>query len=179
MTQPNSFKVSRLALAAMLVAVMMVLGYIESLIPIGGVPGMKLGLANSVLLLALYWLGIRISIQLMLIKVFLSGFLFGNLMAIQYSLAGGVLSLLVMILLTHTVRGFSPIGAGIAGAVMHNVGQVLVAMLVLQTSQLMYYLAVLVLVAIATGAVTGTVAQMLMKHLRYTPYARPKQGKTA
>ena len=155
---------------------MMVLGYVESLIPIGGVPGIKLGLANSVLLLSLYWLGIPISIQLMLVKVFLSGFLFGNLMAIQYSLAGGVLSLLIMTLLIYAVRGISPIGAGIAGAVMHNVGQVMVAMLVLQTSQLAYYLAILVLVGIVTGAVTGTVAQLLMKHLRSTPFAlKPKR----
>ncbi|MHC1786665.1 MAG: Gx transporter family protein [Christensenellales bacterium] len=169
MSRGNDVKVSRLALAAMLVAVMLVLGFIESLIPLGPVPGIKLGLSNSVLLLSLYWLGIPLSIQLMLVKVFLSGFLFGNLMAIQYSLAGGVLSLLAMILLIYGVKGFSPVGAGIAGAVMHNVGQVLVAMLVLQTTQLLYYLAILVLVGIATGAVTGSVATLLMKHLRYTP----------
>ena len=161
-------KVTKLALSAMLVAVMLVLGFVESLIPVGSVPGIKLGLSNSVLLLSLYWLGIPVSIILMIAKVFLSGFLFGNLMAIQYSLAGGVLSLITMILLIYVVRGISPVGVGVAGAVMHNVGQVLLAMLVLQTSQLVYYMAVLVLVGILTGAVTGTVAKLLMKHLRYT-----------
>ncbi|NCB35246.1 MAG: Gx transporter family protein [Clostridia bacterium] len=156
---------NRLAMSAMFVAVMMVLSYIESLIPIGGVPGMKIGLANSVLLLSLYWLGIVISIQLMIVKVFLSAFMFGGFMALPYSLAGGVLSLAVMIILIYLVKGVSPVGVGVAGAVAHNAAQVGVAMLVLQTSQLVYYMAILIAVAIVTGALTGTVAKLLMYYL--------------
>ncbi|NLD02805.1 MAG: Gx transporter family protein, partial [Clostridiales bacterium] len=152
-------------MSAMFVAVMMVLSYIESLIPIGGVPGMKIGLANSVLLLSLYWLGIVISIQLMIVKVFLSAFMFGGFMALPYSLAGGVLSLAVMIILIYLVKGVSPVGVGVAGAVAHNAAQVGVAMLVLQTSQLVYYMAILIAVAIVTGALTGTVAKLLMYYL--------------
>lgn len=162
-----SRKANKLALSAMLLSVMMVLGYVESLIPIAGVPGIKIGLSNSVLLLSLYWLGIPISIQLMLMKVLLSAFMFGGVSAIPYSLAGGVLSLAVMILLIFVVKGFSPIGVGIAGAVMHNTGQILMAMLILALPQLLYYLAILTVVAIFTGALTGTVAQLLMKHLRF------------
>lgn len=162
-----SRKVNKLALSAMLLSVMMVLGYVESLIPIAGVPGIKIGLSNSVLLLSLYWLGIPISIQLMLMKVLLSAFMFGGVSAIPYSLAGGVLSLAVMILLIFVVKGFSPIGVGTAGAVMHNTGQILMAMLILALPQLLYYLAILTVVAIFTGALTGTVAQLLMKHLRF------------
>ena len=156
---------NRLAMSAMFVAVMMVLSYIESLIPIGGVPGMKIGLANSVLLLSLYWLGIVISIQLMIVKVFLSAFMFGGFMALPYSLAGGVLSLAVMIILIYLVKGVSPVGVGVAGAVAHNAAQVGVAMLVLQTSQLVYYMAILIAVAIVTGALIGTVAKLLMHYL--------------
>lgn len=156
---------NRLAMSAMFVAVMMVLSYIESLIPIGGVPGMKIGLANSVLLLSLYWLGIVISIQLMIVKVFLSAFMFGGFMALPYSLAGGVLSLTVMIILIYLVKGVSPVGVGVSGAVAHNAAQVGVAMLVLQTSQLVYYMAILIAVAIVTGALTGTVAKLLMYYL--------------
>lgn len=156
---------NRLAMSAMFVAVMMVLSYIESLIPIGGVPGMKIGLANSVLLLSLYWLGIVISIQLMIVKVFLSAFMFGGFMALPYSLAGGVLSLAVMIILIYLVKGVSPVGVGVAGAVAHNAAQVGVAMLVLQTSQLVYYMAILIAVAIVTGMLTGTVAKLLMYYL--------------
>lgn len=159
-------KVQRLTLSAMLVSVMMILGYIESQIPIGGIPGIKIGLANSVLLLSLYWLGIPASILLMLAKVFLSGLLFSGLgTSLWFSLAGGVVSLAVMILFIYGIKGVSPIGAGVAGAVMHNVGQVVVAMLLLQIPQLLYYLAILTLVGIGTGIVTGTVAKLLMHHL--------------
>ena len=126
---------------------------------------MKIGLANSVLLLSLYWLGIVISIQLMIVKVFLSAFMFGGFMALPYSLAGGVLSLAVMIILIYLVKGVSPVGVGVAGAVAHNAAQVGVAMLVLQTSQLVYYMAILIAVAIVTGMLTGTVAKLLMYYL--------------
>ena len=156
---------NRLAMSAMFVAVMMVLSYIESLFPVGGVPGMKIGLANSVLLLSLYWLGITISVQLMIVKVFLSALMFGGFMALPYSLAGGVLSLLVMILLIYVVKGISPVGVGVAGAVAHNVAQVGVAILILHTSQLIYYMAILVAVAIVTGGLTGTVSRLLMHYL--------------
>ncbi len=160
MTKTNS-----LALGAMFLAVMMVLGYIESMIPMGTIPGVKLGLSNSVLLLSLYWLGIPFSFPLMLAKVLLSGFLFGNPNAMLYSLAGGILSMLAMVLLIYGVKGLSPIGAGIAGAVMHNVGQVGVAALQLQTKGLLYYMAILMLVGVATGFLTGTVALQLMRYL--------------
>lgn len=155
----------------MFIAVMLVLGYIESLFSLGPIPGIKLGLANSVLLLSLYWLGIPISSQLMLAKVLLSGLLFGNLQTIQYSLAGGALSLLGMILMIYAVRGVSPVGAGIIGGVLHNVGQVLMAMLVLQTASLLYYMAILVLVGAVMGGITGTVVTQLK---RFLPYERRK-----
>ena len=158
-------KTSRLALSGMFVAVMMVLGYIESMIPFGVIPGIKIGLANSVLLLSLYWLGISISIFLMLVKVFLTAIMFGNFYTFWYSLAGGILSLLIMIVLIYLIEGVSPIGAGVAGAVAHNVGQIIVAMITFQTNKLLYYMAVLVLVAIMTGTMTGTVAKMLMHYL--------------
>ncbi len=163
-TMKNTMK---LALAAMLIAVMLVLGYIESMFSLGPVPGIKIGLSNGVLLLSLYWLGIPISVQLMLAKVVLSGLLFGNPMAMQYSLAGGVLSMAGMILALYVLKGISPIGAGIMGGVLHNVGQVLLAMVVLETMSLLYYMAILVAVGAVMGAVTGTVTQTLMRLLPY------------
>ena len=96
-------KTYRLALSALFVSVMMVLGYIESMIPIGSIPGIKLGLSNSVLLLSLYWLGIPTSFMLMLVKVLLSGFLFGNPLAMQYALGGGIVSMIAMILIAVSV----------------------------------------------------------------------------
>lgn len=157
-------KTRNLTLGAILIAVMLVLGYLESQLPVSPVPGIKLGLSNSVLLIALYWLGVRISFEIMLVKVVLLGFLLGNPMMIVYSLAGGTLSLTVMSLLTAR-QGVSAIGAGIAGGVMHNVGQVLVAMLILQTPSLVYYLGILMPVGAGMGLLTGTIAKMLMRYL--------------
>lgn len=152
----------KLALSAMFIAVMLVLGYIESMFSLGPVPGIKLGLSNGVLLLSLYWLGIPISLQLMAAKVVLSGLLFGNPVAMQYSLAGGVLSMAGMMLAIYVMKGISPIGAGIVGGVLHNVGQVSLAMIVLETTSLLYYMAILVVVGAVMGAITGTVARTMM-----------------
>jgi len=152
----------KLTLSAILVAVMLVLGYLESLLPVSSVPGIKLGLSNCVLLLSLYWLGTAVSFEMMVVKAVLLGLLLGNPMMIVYSLAGGTLSLTVMSLLAGR-RGVSPVGAGIAGGVTHNVGQVLVAMLILQTPSLVYYLAVLMPVGAGMGLITGSVATILMR----------------
>ncbi|MEA4999323.1 MAG: Gx transporter family protein [Candidatus Limiplasma sp.] len=157
-------KTGKLTLAAILVAVMLVLGYLESLLPVSPVPGIKMGLANSVLLIGLYWLGVGMSFEIMLVKVVLLGLMLGNPMMIVYSLAGGLLSLAGMSLLAGR-GGVSPIGAGIAGGVLHNVGQVAVAMLILQTPSLLYYLGILMPVGAAMGLMTGTVAKALMRHL--------------
>lgn len=153
----------RVSLCALLVALMLILGYIESLIPIGTIPGIKLGLSNSVLLLSLWWLGIPVTVCLMLAKVILSGLLFSGVNAMLYSLAGGILSLIVMSVLYGTGFGFVP--TGIAGGVFHNVGQVGLAMLILETDKLVYYMGVLMLVGLGTGFVTGTLASALQKRI--------------
>ena len=155
--------VRRLTLSAMLVAVMLMLGYVESLIPTG-VPGVKLGLSNSVLILAMLWLGAPNAFLLMVAKVLLSGVLFSGVGAMLYSLAGGVLSMLTMILLLR-VGHFHPIAVAVGGAVMHNVGQVALAMWMLKTAELVFYMAALMLVGVVTGFVTGTLAHILEKRL--------------
>lgn len=153
-----------LSLSALLVAVMLILGYIESMIPIGTIPGIKIGLSNSVLLLGLYWFGVPATFCLMLVKVTLSSLLFSGFSAMIYSLAGGVLSLAVMSIL-YKIGGFSPVTIGMAGGAFHNIGQVGMAMLVLETDKLVYYMAILMLVGLGTGFVTGTVARLLMNRL--------------
>lgn len=153
----------RLALAALLVTVMLMLGYVESLIPTG-VPGVKLGLSNSVLILAICWLGVPWAFGLMLVKVLLSAFLFSGVGAMLYALAGGVLSMLAMCLM-YRAKGFSLVTVAIAGAVLHNVGQVAMAMLILRTEKLIYYMGVLILVGLATGFVTGTLAHILVRRI--------------
>ena len=159
----RNYRVRRLAVSALLVTVMLMLGYVESLVPTG-VPGIKLGLSNSVLILAIVWLGVPTAFALMIVKVLLSGFLFSGVNAMLYAFAGGLLSMLVMCVLYKT-KAFSLTPVAMAGAVAHNVGQVVLAMLILETGKLVFYMAILMLVGLVTGFVTGTVASILIKRL--------------
>jgi len=160
----------KLAFSAMLVSVMIVVGYLESLLPVSPIPGIKLGLSNSVLIISLYWLGIPISFQIMLIKNILLGLLMGNPMMIAYSICGGITSLTLMSIL-YKRKGVSPIGTGIAGGVMHNIGQVALAIIILQTPSLLFYLGLLMPAGAVMGLITGTVAKTLAKH--FSPLKNP------
>ena len=157
----------RVAVSGLLTSLMLVLGLIERQFPLtAAIPGIKLGLANSVLLYALYMLGIKQSIVLMLLKALMSWAIYTNMSAMLYSLAGGVLSLLAMILLSR-MKGISIIGVSALGAVFFNVGQILMAVIMLNTPQLMVtYLPILMVSGVVTGVLTGVVAQMVMKHLK-------------
>lgn len=150
-----------------LTAVALVLGYLERLIPITAVPGIKLGLANTVLLYALFMLDTRRAWLLMLLKVGLSGLLFGGASAMLYSLSGGVLSLCVM-LLVRRAKGFGVVGVSVAGAIAHNLGQMAVACFVVQTRAILAYLPVLLIAAVVTGFLTGIVAQYTLRALKGT-----------
>ena len=141
----------------MLTAVALVLGWVESFIPIGGMPGIKLGLANTVLLYAIYLMDVKSAWLLMFMKVVLSGFLFAGLSGMLYSFAGGLVSLIIMLLL-YKGRGISIIGVSIAGAVGHNVGQVLVACLVITPRAALSYFPVLLVAGVITGMLTGIAA---------------------
>ena len=122
----------KLANMAMLVALAMIFSYVESLIPINfGVPGMKLGVANLVTVTGLYFLEIPEVLAVSVLRVLLTGFLFGNGMSIIYSLAGAVVSLLAMVLVKK-MDGISIVGVSITGGVFHNIGQILVAMAVVE-----------------------------------------------
>lgn len=156
----------RTAYSGLLLATMLVLGYVESLLPaVAGVPGIKLGLSNSVLIFAVYMLDLPTAWVLMILKVLLSGLLFGGFSTILYAMAGGVLSMLFMAILSR-FPSLHPVVVSMVGGVMHNVGQVAVAMLLLHTPQLLYYMAILVFVGMACGALTGVVASSVMKHLK-------------
>lgn len=156
----------RTAYCGLLIAVMLVLGYVESLLPaVGAVPGIKLGLSNSVLIFAVYMLPLPTAWMLMILKVLLSGLLFGGASTIMYSMAGGVLSMTAMTILSR-MKGVHPVTVSMVGGVMHNVGQVAVAMLLLHTHQLLYYMAVLMLAGLICGALTGISAASVMKHLK-------------
>ena len=156
----------RVALCGMLLALMLVLGFVESQIPVAvGIPGIKLGLSNGVLIFAVYMLGVPASYLLMAMKVLLSGMLFGNPSAMMYAFAGGLLSLTVMCLLSR-MKGLSPIVVSMVGGLSHNVGQVALAMIVLGTPKLMYYMAILMVVGLITGSATGVAANGIIRRFQ-------------
>ncbi|NLM86878.1 MAG: Gx transporter family protein [Clostridiales bacterium] len=163
-----------LALSGLFIAIMLILGYFEKLLSLGLGYGIKLGLSNCVLLLCLYWFGIGPSLMLMVAKVLLTSILFGgmNPITLSLSLAGGILSMIGMILLVFVVKDISPVTAGVVGGVLHNVGQVLVAVYVHDIFVPQAYTATLVLVGAAMGGITGGIVVRL-KH--FLPYERRKQ----
>ncbi len=161
----NKKKITRLTTAGVLIALAFILSYVESLLPsFTGVPGVKPGLANIVTMAALYVLGWKYAVCIGLTRVILSGILFTGMNAMLYGLAGSVLSLLVMILLRHTDR-FSTAAVSIAGGVCHNMGQILLAWLMLGQAVL-YYFPVLVISGSVAGLVIGIIASLLIPRLR-------------
>lgn len=155
-------KTQRVALMGLMLSLMLILGFVESRLPVPGLPGVKLGLSNGVLLFALYLLDIPSAVLLMVLKILLSGFLFGNPSSMMYAAAGGVVSLTGMILLSRSSQ-FSPVAVSMAGGLLHNVGQVGLAMIILQTPGLLFYMAILMLIGMVTGLATGIAARSVIR----------------
>lgn len=148
----------RVAYCAMLTALAMIFGYVEVLIPFGlGIPGVKLGLANIVIVLALYFLPAYQAFAIQLMRIVLVSFLFGNPSMMLYSLAGGMLSFVVMLLMKRG-EAFSITGVSIAGGVSHNIGQLIVAVLVVQNLRIAFYFPVLIMAGLITGCLIGMLA---------------------
>ena len=154
----------KLTALALLTTTAMILSYVESLLPSVGVPGVKLGLANIAVIFALFRLGGKSALAVSLVRVFMVTMLFGSMSALLYSLAGAALSLVVMALLRRTDR-FSTVGVSVAGGVAHNVGQILMAMLLLGTARLAYYYPILVISGVAGGIFTGLAAALLIRRV--------------
>ena len=156
---------NRVAYFGVFTALALIFSYVESLIPIQlGIPGVKLGLANLIIVIELYKMRLSEVFLLSIVRILLSGFLFGNYFSILYSLAGGLLSLVVMALLKKT-GDFSVMGISMAGGVSHNVGQLVVAMLVVETFSVGYYLPVLLVAGLVTGFLIGVAAGEMLKRL--------------
>ena len=156
----------RIAISGLLLAIMLVLGFLESQLPSFGIPGIRLGLSNSVLIYAVYMMGIPNAYILMVLKVLLSGFLFGGVSAMIYAFAGGLFSITVMILL-HRIPKMPLIAVSMAGGLCHNMGQVAVAMVILHTPvQMLYYLAVLSIAGLVCGLLTGLAADGAIRFLK-------------
>ncbi len=159
-------KPKTIAFYGLFIALAIILAYVEVLLPplFPSVPGIKIGLPNIIIIFLLYRRSAKSAIIVSLIRILLVSMLFGNAMAFLYSLVGGMLSVLVMIILRR-LNFLSTVGVSIAGGVAHNIGQILTAMLLLQTAELGYYLVVLTFSGIIVGILVGLCGFALIKKI--------------
>lgn len=149
----------------MLVALAMVLGFVETLIPINlGIPGMKLGLANIVVVIALFLFDVKTAVVVSILRIILIAMTFGNMSMMFYSIAGASLSLLSMVTVSK-IKSFSLISVSIIGGIMHNVGQIICAAFVVRTNGVFTYLPVLIIAGLVSGALIGIVAGLILVRL--------------
>ena len=159
----NRERLRRMTTLSLLFALAMIFSFVESRLPTFiPIPGVKLGLCNVVIIFTLLKLGAPAAIAVSLLRVLLSSILFGNAAAFFYSLAGAILSLAVMILLLR-LHLFSAVGISVLGGVMHNIGQLLMAWILLGTAGVMYYLPVLLISGVIAGALIGLLSAYLAK----------------
>ena len=158
-------KVQKIALIAVLTAATIVIAVLESFIPSVGIPGVKLGLANIMILVTLYELGVIEAAFVNLARVFLASLIRGTLFTMGFfmSLAGAIFSLSIMILFHLLIKKFSIIGVSVIGALFHVFGQILVAWLFLTNPYILYYLPVIAISAIVTGVFVGIIANLVIR----------------
>nr|MBE6544486.1 Gx transporter family protein [Oscillospiraceae bacterium] len=149
-----------------LIAIAMILSYVEHLVPaFVAVPGVKMGLSNIATVFALYTLGWPFAICVSVVRVFLSGLLFGNLFSLIYSFSGAALALSVMILLKR-IDKFSTVGVSVAGGVMHNVGQIIAACIVMNSAAISLYVIPLIISGTLAGIVIGLLSGILIERIK-------------
>ena len=157
--------IHKIAITGILTAGAIIIGIIESFIPSIGIPGVKLGLANIIILITLYELGILEALFVDLARVFIVGLLRGTIFTMGFfmSLTGAIFSLGIMILFYLLIKKFSIIGVSVLGALFHVFGQILVAWLFLSTPYILYYLPVIAISAIITGVFVGITANLVIR----------------
>ena len=165
MKDKDRWSTRKIAYMGMFIAVAMVFSYVESLIPVNiAVPGVKLGLANLVPIVVMFKMDVRSAWMISLIRVVLSALLFGNLSIMVYSLAGAVLSLLVMTLCMK-LKIFGLLGTSILGAVSHNAGQIIMAAILMKSGNIMLYIPVLCISGTIAGICIGLAGAVLVRNL--------------
>ena len=156
----------KIATSALMIALAMILSFVESQIPsFFPIPGIKLGLANIAVIFALYRLSIKDAIVVSLIRVVVVSTLFGTSLTLAYSLSGAVLSLLIMVLLKKSDR-FSIVGVSVAVGISHNIGQIIMAIILMHNSVISYYLPFLIISGIVTGVVIGLVSAKIVERVK-------------
>lgn len=155
----------RTAFCGLMLALALIASYVESLIPVPiPIPGIKLGVANSIVLILLYMTDVKTSWAVSISRVVLVGFLFGSMSSILYSLSGAVLSLLIMIWVKKR-NCFTMTGVSVTGGVSHNMGQLMMAFLVLESDAVWYYLPVLMVSGVITGSIIGILGKEIFKRM--------------
>lgn len=158
-------KTKKIAVLALAIALAMILSFVESQIPaFVAIPGVKIGLANIAVVFVLYKLGWKEAVLISLVRVFMVSVLFGTAVSLFYSVAGAVLSLTGMVLLRKTGL-FSTVAVSVTGGVLHNVGQILMACLLLETNVIVYYLPFLILSGVIAGVVIGVVSAIMVNRV--------------
>ena len=158
-------KTKKVAFLGMCIALSMILSFVESQIPpLAAVPGVKMGLPNIVMVFMLYKVGAKDTAIVSILRVILVGILFGTPLSMIYSLAGATLSLIGMILLKKT-NLFAHVTVSVAGGILHNIGQIATACIVMETAQIAYYLPVLFISGTVAGILIGLTAAMILKRL--------------
>ena len=166
-TSGNSYalRTKRLSLSAILAAMAMILSYIEALIPMPvPVPGIKLGLANLIVIIAIYKLGFKYAFIINCVRILTAGLLFTGVFGIIYSMAGGILSILVMYIL-YKSKIFGTVGISMAGGVLHNFGQLIMACIIMSNVRLMSYFSVLLFSGMLSGILIGVEAYLVIAKL--------------
>ena len=159
-------RTKRLTMLAMTISFALILSFLESRIPaFVALPGVKVGLANIAIIYTLYQFGVKEAITVSILRVFIVSMLFGNAASLIYSIAGAVLSLSVMILLKK-LTPLREVAVSVCGGVMHNVGQIAAASIMLNTNVIIYYLPVLLVTGSIAGVVIGIASAILIKRVR-------------
>ena len=156
----------KIALLSMCACLAMLLSFVESRIPpLTAIPGIKMGLANIAVMFTMYKIGTKEAAVVSAVRIILIALLFGSAVSFLYSLAGAVLSFTVMLLLRR-LRVFSEVGVSVAGGVCHNIGQIVMACILLETNVIVYYLPFLLLSGTVTGVLIGITSALLIKRIK-------------
>lgn len=155
----------RIAISALMASLALIFSYIEAILPAApGLPGIKLGIANLVVMIAIYRLDLRYALVINLVRIFLAGFMFSGFYGALYSLCGCLLSYAVMCALYKSGR-FSVIGVSMGGGVAHNLGQLCIAAFLISNAHVFYYMPVLILSGMISGILIGWLGWILLAHL--------------
>ncbi|MDO5398166.1 MAG: Gx transporter family protein [bacterium] len=166
-------KTKKLTFMSMLLGLALIIFTVEAQIPpIAPIPGIKLGLANVINLMTLYMLGRKESFTILVLRIVLSSIFAGNITGFMYSLSGGLVCFMFISVISVFLKENRMWIVSIFGAIGHNIGQIMMALFLLKTPQLIWYLPVLIISAVITGFFTGMVAQITLKQLRKTNYLK-------